>query len=929
MIISANDKKTYRYVTLDNGLKVLLIHDEDCQQSAASLAVNVGHFNDPIEHEGLSHLLEHMMFLGTAKYPNPDEYQQFIKRHGGQHNAWSGAEFTNYYFSIDNQYFSQALDRFSQFFITPLLDGQWIAKEVNSVHSEYLLKVNDDSRRLAAVIKETVNPHHPYSQFSVGNETTLSANPQYLESLLKTFFETNYSSDKMTLVLLSNASLSTLEQEAAQLFGSIAQRDSLTTFPDVPLYTKEQQHVEIHVVPLNDIKKLTLTFPVPIEDINYSCKPFSYIAHLLGHEGKGSLLSCFKMFDLANELTAGTGLSGYNFREFSIEIELTELGMSSIDRIIAMVFQKIRLIEFSGVEAWRYTEQHSIINVAFDFQETLKAIDFVSHLSINMFKYDQQDIIYGDYAMDSFEPDAIHRCLKAMSPENLRIIITNQNDDVTADHKLAKWYETPYQVTPIKPERVNIWANIKKDDALKLPLPNPFVVERLAFTPPQQSQHIPEILFDKKGMRLWHLPQSKFKVPKGHIYTAIDSPAVNADIKSQVLCRLYIELLHDSLMEITFPAEIAGMHYDIYPHASGLTMHVSGYTPKLFLFFEILIGKIKEQDFPQSRFNEIKHQLEKNWLDQRKAKPINRLFKGLSATLQPHQFDYPELLAQLTEIKLSDITHFITRLFNRIHLESYVQGDWPTREVNVFAKSLYQQISAVGQPHNSIPRQVYSLANKQTLLRSFENEHNQSAVIMYFQGQQSTPHQVALWSLASQVFSPLFFAQVRTKLQLGYVSGASYMPINRYPGLMLYVQSSVANSEELIAAMDKLLVELPDEIQALSSTQWQQTCQGMIAQVDIQDRNANHQAIRHWTSICNRDLGFSHREEIIEAINHITPEILIDFVVNTFTCEITDKLIMISHASKDDRLAVQPQYHCIKNIHIFKANTKLLSLLPS
>lgn len=928
MIISANDKKTYRYLTLDNGLKVLLIHDDDCKQSAASLAVNVGHFNDPIKHEGLAHLLEHMMFLGTDKYPNPDEYQQFIKRHGGEHNAWTGAEFTNYFFSINNEYFSQALDRFSQFFISPLLDGQWIAREVESVHSEFLLKKKDHFRCFAAAIKETVNQNHPYSKFSVGNKETLNASPDNLETLVKTFFQTNYSSDKMTLVLLSNYSLSALEQAVIQLFSGIKKQQVLSTFPDIPLYEPKQQHVEIQVAANTDIKKLTLIFPVPINDLNYNCKPLSYIAHLLGHEGKGSLLSCFKMFNLANELSASTGLSGYNFREFSIELELTELGLSSIDRIIGMIFQKIDLIQSSGVEAWRYTEQHSIMNVAFDFQENPKAINFVSHLSINMFKYDAQDIIYGDYSMDSFEPDAIHRCLKAMSPENLRIIITTPDSENTIHQKYAKWYQTPYQVSPIEPERVNVWRNIKKDEALKLPLPNPFVVERLAFTPPKHPQINPKVLLDEKGMRLWHLSQSEFEVPKGHIYTAIDSPAVNSDISSQVLCRLYIELLHDSLMEITFPAEIAGMHYDIYPHASGLTMHISGYTPKLFLFFEILIGKIKEKDFSQSRFNEIKHQLEKNWFDQRKAKPINRLFKGLSATLQPHQFDYPELLAQLHEIELIDVTNFIEQLYKQIHLESYVQGDWSTREVIIFAKGLYQEISSVGEPHPSIPRQVYSLANKQTLLRTFENDHNQSAVIMYFQGQHTTPEHIALWSLAGQIFNPLFFSEVRTKLQLGYVSGASYMPINRYPGLMLYVQSSVANSQELISVMDKLLLKLGDEIEALSSIRWQQTCKGMIAQIDNQDRNANHQAIRHWTSICNRDITFSHREKIIESIKQITPEKLIDFVANTFTCEITDKLIMVSHASKSEQLILQPQYSCIKDINHFKANTKLLSLLP-
>lgn len=928
LITSANDKKKYRHITLDNGLKALLIQEPSCKESAASLAVNVGHFNDPIEQEGLAHLLEHMMFLGTEKYPDPNEYQQFMRRHGGNHNAWTGGEYTNYYFSIDNKYFDLALDRFSNFFVAPKLDGQWIDKEINAVHSEFLLKVNDDSRRLAAVTKATVNKNHPYSQFSVGNHETLDGDPAKLELQLKAFYKANYSSDKMSLVLLSSQDLDVLEQQVLSLFSPITQQTNLQPFPDVPLYEENQQHVEINIVPDKDIKKLSLSFQMPMDAINYYCKPLSYIAYLLGHEGEGSLLSRFKALGLANGLSAGVGLSGYNFKEFVIHIELTDLGLESIDHVIALVFQKLQLITTSGVDAWRYTEKYSIMNAAFDFQEISKPAGFVSHLSINMFKYDQQDVIYGDYAMESFEPDAIQRCLAAMSPNKLRMVIVSPTHDHEIEHNQeAKWYNTPYRVKPISKNRIKCWAAFEKDNALKLPAPNPFIVERLTFTPPTQSQSTPKILLDKAGMRLWHFPQSQFAVPKGQIYTAIDSPIVNTSIKSQVLCRLYVELLHDSLAEVTFPAEIAGMHYDIYPHSSGVTMHISGYTPKLFLFFEILIAKIRERDFNPARFNEIKHQLEKNWHGQRKAKPINKLFKGLSATLQPHQFDYPQLLEQLTAITLNDVKHFIDRLYKKTHLESFVQGDWPIREVNIFASSLYQQISAEGKSHPPIPRKVYSLEDKKTLVRTFENSHDQSAAIMYFQGQDSSPQSIALWSLTCQVFSPLFFAQIRTKLQLGYVSGASYMPINRYPGMMLYIQSSVAGASELINAMNNLLRDLPDMISDLSPAKWQDICLGMITKVDIQDTSARQQALRHWASICNRDLDFTHQEKIVDAIKNITVDDLVSFVNKTFLSAVTDRLIMMTDAS-NEAISLTSDYQNIKDIKAFKADTKVLLLTP-
>ncbi|WP_429195791.1 insulinase family protein, partial [Aeromonas veronii] len=99
---SPNDHRQYHFLELANRLRVLLICDPDTDKSAASLAVNTGHFDDPADRQGMAHFLEHMLFLGTCTYPKPGEYQQFMSRHGGSNNAWTGTEFTNFFFEIDN-----------------------------------------------------------------------------------------------------------------------------------------------------------------------------------------------------------------------------------------------------------------------------------------------------------------------------------------------------------------------------------------------------------------------------------------------------------------------------------------------------------------------------------------------------------------------------------------------------------------------------------------------------------------------------------------------------------------------------------------------------------------------------------------------------------------------------------------------------------
>ncbi len=159
---SPNDLKQYFPFTLENGLKVLAVHNNETQKSAAALAVNVGHFSDPIERQGLAHFLEHMLFLGTKNYPDGSEYQKFISQYGGSNNAWTATEHTCFFFDIHNQHFEPALDRFSQFFISPLLSEEFVNKERKNIDAEFNLKLKDDIRRLYDVHTETINPEHPF-----------------------------------------------------------------------------------------------------------------------------------------------------------------------------------------------------------------------------------------------------------------------------------------------------------------------------------------------------------------------------------------------------------------------------------------------------------------------------------------------------------------------------------------------------------------------------------------------------------------------------------------------------------------------------------------------------------------------------------------------------------------------------------------------
>ena len=141
------DKSESRTLVLDNGLKVLMVSDPDLNLSSASMAVDVGSFKDPLDALGLAHFLEHMLFLGTEKYPEEGEYKEYLSQNGGYANAYTSRDHTNYHFQVFPDAFEGALDRFAQFFIAPLFTEDFTQREKNAVDSEFELYLENDTWR--------------------------------------------------------------------------------------------------------------------------------------------------------------------------------------------------------------------------------------------------------------------------------------------------------------------------------------------------------------------------------------------------------------------------------------------------------------------------------------------------------------------------------------------------------------------------------------------------------------------------------------------------------------------------------------------------------------------------------------------------------------------------------------------------------------
>lgn len=903
--LSPNDHRRYQALRLDNGLRLLLIEDPDADKSAASLAVNTGHFDDPADRQGMAHFLEHMLFLGTCTYPKPGEYQQFITRHGGSNNAWTGTEFTNFFLEIDRDYFEPALHRFSQFFICPTFDAALVDKERSAVDSEYKLKLQDDVRRSYQVHKETVNPLHPFAKFSVGNLETLSDRPgRDLRQELIAFYEQHYSADRMALVLLSSASLAQMQEWAERYFAPIVNRNLGAPQLVVPLYRPEDLGIRVDIRPVKESRRLSVVFPLPSVDHLYRQKPLTFLSHLIGHEGDDSLLALLKHLGWCNQLSAGSGISGSNFKDFCVTMALTPAGLGHVDDIVALLFGYLRLIREQGIEPWRYDEKRWVLESAFRFQERGRPIDTVSGLVMNLFMYEPQDLLYGDYMMNGLEPESLLSLMDRFTPDNLRLLVTAP--EVSTDRH-AQWYQTPYAVHRLTAEQRQRWRDALADAALRLPSPNPFICQRLSARQPELAASVPSPLIERPGFRLWHLHDPQFNVPKGNLYIAIDSEHAVRSPRHIAMARLVVELLTDHLNPLTYQAELAGLSYQIYAHQGGFSIAIQGFSEhQLRLLDTILANRTLGYPDP-ARFAEIKEAMIRNWENQAHARPISQLFNQLTSLLQPNNPPFEQLLPHLQATELGDMPEFVASLFQEIHVECLVHGDWLESEALELAALLERHLAPYSRPSRETRRRLVDIRGRGTLIREHGCQHDDSALLVYYQSPVVRARDIACFTLANHIMSSTFFHELRTRQQLGYVVGSGNLPLNRHPGLIFYIQSPVAGPQILLDAIEEFIDLFPLAMLELTEEQWQASKAGLQAQLSERDTNLRTRGQRLWVSIGNKDLGFDQRERVHDEVGKLTRADLIRFITR-LRSRTSDRLILCSYGQghqHDERISGQ------------------------
>lgn len=868
---SDNDPRSYRYLELPNHLRVLLISAPGSDKAAASLDVKVGSRQDPADRQGLAHFLEHMLFLGTDRYPEADEYQQFISTHGGGHNAFTAFEDTNYFFDIDSRYLDEALDRFSRFFVAPLFSAEYVEREKHAVHSEYKGDIRNDFRRSHDVLRTVVNPDHPLAKFSVGSLDTLADRPDSTtrDELLK-FYRQYYSANLMTLVVFGREPLDELQRMVTSRFADVPNHDRSIEPIATPLFAPGSLPKRVLIEPVKDEYAVAYTWPIPDQRDDYRGKSVEYIGNILGHEGDGSLLSYLKQRGWAQGLSAGQGYEYQGGTTFNINISLTEAGAGHIDEITLALYQAIDRIRDDGVQQWLYDEQKAVAQQRFRFRDLPAPDDEVTHLSGNLHDYPPVEVIRGDYLMTQFEPDRIRQLLGQLAPERMLTMVTAPK---IATDRRSTYYDTPYSVQTPSAAELQDWRQAGLNPAIHLPAPNMFIAADLSLkTPPATgAANKPELLQDNPGLHLWFLQDSVFQLPKASITIDIRSPQAGTTPRSVVASELLVRMLREDLNEYSYPAALAGLSYDIGRSSRGISVNVQGFNDKAPLLLERILDTLRQPQIDPATLKRVAAEYRRQLQDSAKQPPRSLLMKELNIVLQRNQWPDATLLKQAQTIDATALREYATQLFAQLDVDTLVYGNLVEADARSIGALVQRKLLAGATPATVPPVAVLQLPAT-PIRHTVAAPHDDAGLLLYRQAADNAKSTRAALGISTQMLAADFFDQLRTQQQLGYAVQAFPMPVRDVPGVVFLTQSPVAGPAPLATAYNKFFERWaqrpPEELRPLFERHRQVLAQ-RLAETPKNFGEANE---RLWLDLSSGYKQFDSRAQILAAVQALTFE---------------------------------------------------------
>lgn len=858
-------------IKLSNGLIVYIVSDPEIKESAAAMSINAGSWDDPEEYPGMAHFTEHMLFQGTALYPDRNDFFRYISDLGGNFNAYTGLDKTVYIFSVNNEGFLSGLRRFSQFFISPLFDASAIQSELFAVDQEHAKNIENDMRRLSQVWKETSNTDHPHHRFATGNSDTLSKIPR--ESLLK-WHSLHYRANEMRLVVYTSNSLENSIKIVSELFNPIPSSPNKKELNLPQLSSELQKGHIIYIKPIKDIQQMILQWELPKEMVNDETKSAEIIAYAINGSEKSSLLNELKKENLIDKLKASVSKIGNYSAFFEITINLTDEGVINRNKIIQKCFERIQSLKEKSIPSYLYEELNTMAKLNFEYQSRIDSFDFVDTVASSLLEEDISTYPQKTILATNFSLDTTYKLLNSLTMDscNIFILAPPSKSNVTPNKK-EKWLDVEYSIEELPSALLKSQSGLKNNPLYELPPPNPFIPSNLSLISAEEETDFVKIFSNEYGIG-YFIPKN-FRTPKIDWIFKIKTPALDSSHKSYVLLDLFYKSLHDQMSDLNLQAKLAGIHTDIKIGEDELILEIMGYYEKAPLLLDLTLKKLKSLELSKDKFEIYTKSLQKSYSNSKFNLPVNQASETLSCLLNKNLPSSEEKLKILSSITFEEQKEFQSTLFDKAYIQCIFTGNISIKE----CEKIWLNIQSL------LPLSSYeNFEDNNKILSLFEGPYKiakntevmGTGIILAIDENPFSFKRMAAQEVLSKSIKEPFFSEMRSKQKTAYY--ADSWDVEKYSHLfqIFAVQSGTISSEELLYRFEIFIENYLENIEKnIDRERFYKIKENLMTQALIEPKNLHEMALRYCSlAFTHKDFEFIDKK--VKALSDLTYEEFIE-----------------------------------------------------
>ncbi|KAG5680610.1 hypothetical protein PVAND_010104 [Polypedilum vanderplanki] len=894
-IKSEGDKKEYRLIKLKNGLKALLIKtftdvdktdpDENC--ASASLMVSIGSFHEPREIGGLAHFLEHMIFMGNRKYPEESGFNDFVTANRGRRNAMTSDEFTLYFFDSFEEAFPEALDRFANMFISPLLSKNAMQREREAVDSEYQMAISNEGARILSIFKLLIKDTHPASQFDFGNLRTLKdeISDDDLHAALLEFFKL-YVANKMCVCVQSKRSLDEIQALVIEKFSDIPSDSDVpyvmpTTEFNFDKLIKPQFYEKIFYVKPKIAKKgIVITWVLPQQITNNQCKPLNHISKIFENSGEGGIASWLKEQNLTINFNMHSESEGIGFNHnFSIArlvMELTDHGMENIEMILKAIFSYLLMLKETPVEEHRriFEAEQKSAEISFKYHQESSPITNVRNYGTNFLYNDDIDLLRTSLT-PQFSEHAITEVINHMNELRFNLLFLSEKYENYT--KKESYFDTEYDELDFPEAYKKLWYNRKLNEAFFLPKPNPFEANNYEIkVNEEESPKYPVKILDNESFEVWHKLDNKFLLPKVDIEIELFAPKHLNSAYNYLLFTIFKNMFRFHVRKKfsqAFEAQLSGY---LSLGRTGARLSFSGYSDKIELFIELFLKEIKNVNeiVNESTFELFKNEQKEDFISSLKnIRNLGGEYQG-KVLMNKFHLDY-DMYKLIDQISHEDVARIVPKVLKHLKFKVLAMGNLTRDETLRIANLLDKNFDY--QPHEEtfeVRRRGYQLPLGVNVMRikSFMKDDDNSYIKSYYQIGQKTKKNFNMGKILKRLTDPKVYDILRSKWQLGYAVGCS---LETYGGVMGF--SFIVMSQEhkhKFTEVHKKIIEfvsiLTTAVEELTDDEFEKLKEAQIKELQNDVLSLGEESGRYWDEIVSEYYVFNKNEIYVDVTRELT-----------------------------------------------------------